>query len=265
MYVTPVGLGSGTDWSWISSTPSARKSNKSKTVNPFNPDGKSPNPLRDIVTLSGQGARVVRETSEFSPMFNNLFLMYPNDKIREFAFEIVGVREDDRNDLKMKKIARWVQQNITYLTDKENYGVPEFWAPPVFTLAKQSGDCEDGAFLMASLALNSGIPSNRIRMYGGFVNSGPGALSGGHGWVGYQRESDDEWVAVDYSYHPNPDIDSLLPMSEDMKYVDDYFFMMVNEMIQTPGTNRVRDPEGYNSMAQLQYSVLVGNLIDTFI
>jgi hypothetical protein len=36
-------------------------------------------------------------------------------------------------------------------------------------------------------------------MYGGFVDAGQGAESGSHGWVAYRRESDNEWVAVDFS------------------------------------------------------------------
>jgi len=265
MNVAPIGLGAVVGYSWISTAPTVRNSKKSSSVNPFFPDGENPNPLRDIVTLSKQSTQLVRETSEFSPIYNYLFLMFPNDKIRQFAQEIVGVRSDDSNDRKMSKIARWVQRNIAYLTDEENYGVGEFWAPPIFTLAKASGDCEDGAFLIASLALNSGVPANRIRMYGGLVDAGAGAPSGGHGWVGYRRELDNEWVAVDFSYYPDPNIRALPPMSEDNKYQDDYFFMTVDEITQTPGTNRVRDPEGYDSMAKVKHSILVGQLVDSFI
>lgn len=265
MYVEPIGLGSTVDYSWITATPRVRNTDKSRQINPFNPDGKTPNPLRDIVTLNDQNTQVVRETSKFSPVFNYLFLMYPNEKIHQFAYEVIGVRPDDSNDRKMTKIARWVQRNIKYITDEENYDAPEFWAPPIFTLEKASGDCEDGAFLIASLALNSGVPASRIRMYGGLVDAGAGAPSGSHGWVGYLRESDNKWVAVDFSYYPDPNILSLPPMSEDLKYRDDYFYMTVNEITYTPGTNRVRNPDSYDSMARVQYSILVGQLVDFFI
>jgi transglutaminase-like putative cysteine protease len=265
MYVEPVGLGSTTDYSWIATIPRVRNAVKKTQINPFSPDGQAPNPLRDIVTLSGQSTRFVRETSEFSPVFNYLFLMYPNEKIQEFAYDHIGVQPDDSNDLKMTKIARWVQRNIKYIPDEENYGVSEFWAPAIFTLLKGSGDCEDGAFLIASLALNSGVPASRIRVYGGFVDAGAGAPSGGHGWVGYLRESDNEWVAVDYSYFPNPNILSLPPMSEDLKYRDDYFFMTVDEITYTPGTNRVRNPELYDNMARVKNSLLAGQLVDLLI
>jgi predicted transglutaminase-like cysteine proteinase len=265
MYVEPIGLGSTSNYSWITTTPRVRNTDRNRQINPFTPDGKTSNPFRDMVTLSSQSAQSVWEETEFSPVFNYLFLMYPHDKIRQFAFDEIGVRSDDSNDIKMTKIARWVQSNITYISDDENYGVSEFWAPAIFTLLKGSGDCEDGAFLIASLALNSGVPSSRIRMYGGLVDAGAGAPSGGHGWIGYLREADNEWVAVDYSYFPNPNILSLPPMSEDLKYRDDYFYMTVNEITYTPGTNRVRNPENYDSMARVRNALLVGQLIDSFV
>lgn len=265
MYVEPIGLGSNADYWWITATPRVKKSDQSKPINPFTPDGETPNPLKDIVSLSSQGPQYALETTEFSPVFNYLYLMYPHEQVGRFASEVVGVQPDDGNDLKMTKIARWVQRNIKYITDEENYGVAEFWAPAVFTLLKGSGDCEDGAFLIASLALNSGVPAHRIRMYGGLVDAGEGAPSGGHGWVGYLREADNEWVAVDYSYFPDPNISSLPPMSEDLKYRDDYFFMTLNEITYTPGTNRVRFPERYDNMARVSAEIFVGQLVDSFV
>ena len=191
--------------------------------------------------------------------------MYPNTSIRRFAFDVVGIRKSDDNDVKMGKIARWVQNHIRYMEDSENYGYEEFWAPPLFTLRKGSGDCEDGAFLIISLALNSGVPESRLRMYGGQVEVGQGAATGGHGWVGYRRESDREWIPVDFSYYPNPDIGSITPMSEDTRYIDDYFFMTVSEFVTTAGTNRVRDPDGYDSMGRLRDQLWIGSLINGFV
>jgi hypothetical protein len=178
--------------------------------------------------------------------------------------EVVGIHKTDSNDVKMGKIARWVQRHILYREDLPNYGYEEFWAPPAFTLRKGSGDCEDGAFLIVSLALNAGVPEHRLRMYGGQVHVGAGAATGGHGWVGYRRESDHEWIPVDFSYYPNPNIDTIVPMSEDERYIDDYFFMTVSEFVVTPGSNRVRDPDGYTAMGQIQNQIWIGNFVNRF-
>jgi len=177
-----------------------------------------------------------------------IWLQYPNDIIKELALEIVN--ESDSDDIKMEKIQRWVVSHLEYMTDKDQYGYDELWVPPVMVLKTMKGHCEDGAFLIMSLALNAGVDSNRLRMYGGFVDAGPGALSGGHGWVAYSRESDDEWVAVDFSYYPDlRPMEERLPLKEDMKYVDDYFFITSRYTVITDKTNRIRDPEVYYSNA----------------
>jgi hypothetical protein len=102
-------------------------------------------------------------------------------------------------------------------------------------------------------------------MYGGTVKAGLGAATGGHGWVGYLRESDSEWIPVDFSYYPDSNISTIKPMSEDKRYIDDYFYMSVFEIVETPGTNRVRDPEGYGNMARVRNQLWIGSFINTLI
>ena len=138
--------------------------------------------------------------------------------------------------------------NIGYLSDAENYGYAELCAPPVWTLSKTLGDCEDGAFLIHSLALNAGVPADRLRTYGGLVETGVGAMSdeplAGHGWTAYRRERDNEWVVVDFSYYPNYELmSSRTPMKEDDRYVDDFWYMDLREWVNTPYSNRIREPE----------------------
>ena len=59
----------------------------------------------------------------------------------------------------------------------------------------------------------------------GYVDAGPGAASGGHGWVAYRRESDDEWVAVDFSYYPDlRPMDYRMPLKDDEKMLTIIFY-----------------------------------------
>jgi transglutaminase-like putative cysteine protease len=97
------------------------------------------------------------------------YLDFPNTGIRAVADSIV--EPGDTNDQKAFKIMLWVQENIAYVSDLKNYGRPEYWARPSQTIQKGSGDCEDGAFLIHSLMLNADIPWERIRTYGGLVES----------------------------------------------------------------------------------------------
>jgi predicted transglutaminase-like cysteine proteinase len=43
------------------------------------------------------------------------------------------------------------------------------WALPTMTVESGQGDCEDGAFLIQSLALHAGVDPDRLRTYGGIV------------------------------------------------------------------------------------------------
>ena len=87
--------------------------------------------------------------------------------------------------------AQWVAKNITYTTDLLLYGAAEHWSDPRETLHYGAGDCEDFAFLLASLLLNNGVDPSRVRVYIGTANGV------GHAWVGYRRQSDDKWINLD--------------------------------------------------------------------
>ena len=110
------------------------------------------------------------------------------------------------NDEKMLNIQNWVCTNLKYIGDNLSEGVVEYWQFPFETITLATGDCEDGALLIAALAVNMGIPSFRLRVVGGFVQPAPTAPQGGHGYVAYLRESDNQWVAIDWCYLADPQV-----------------------------------------------------------
>ena len=196
--------------------------------------------------------------------FSKFYLQYPNKELRQIAYAIVD--SEDSNDEKAWKITSWVIKNIQYVEDKENYGYDELWVPPIFTLRKKSGDCEDGAFLIHSLLLNADVPYERLRTYAGSVKIGEGARTGNHAWTAYRRESDNEWVILDFSYFPETiPVDARAIMKEDDKYIDDFFYMTLYEFVKTDGVNRVRDPEAYDRMGKIKHQIYLGGLVDMLI
>jgi len=167
------------------------------------------------------------------------YLQYPNDTVNALAASIVS--SSDTSDQKMYKIEQWVINNIKYVSDVEQYKESELWAYPTMTINSKEGDCEDGAFLMHSLALHAGVDPDRLRTYGGLVITSDGTGVGGHAWTAYQRESDDEWTVLDWCYWAtNEPLDSRAPMSANLKYIDDYFFVQATKTVETPYANRVR-------------------------
>jgi hypothetical protein len=163
----------------------------------------------------------------------------PNPNIRKLAREItVGASS---NDEKMYKIEQWVQENIAYQSDTKTYGMPEYWAMPQQTMNKEVGDCEDGAFLTHALGLAAGVPSEKLRTYGGIVFNPTTGMPAGHGWVAYQRETDNEWIPLDWCYWTmSSDLDSRTPMSMRREYIDDFWYITENKTVATPIANKVR-------------------------
>ena len=97
------------------------------------------------------------------------------------------------NDRKAIAALNLVRNEIKYVGEKK-----EFWKFSYETWRDKFGDCEDGAILMYNIMLNSGIPHWRIRLNCGDV------MGGGHAYVTYLKEKDDEWYVLDWCYWYNP-------------------------------------------------------------
>ena len=82
---------------------------------------------------------------------------------------------------------------ITHTSDVIVWGTTESWVCPRATLYYAQGDCEDGAFLIASLLLNIGVSSSKVKVAIGYYDDT------GHAWAMYQRASDGIWVNLDWT------------------------------------------------------------------
>ena len=72
----------------------------------------------------------------------------------------------------MYKCCNFVQDSITYKSDSDTHSQNEFWQNPEDTLARGTGDCEDGAILMKSLSLIAGVPDWKCKIVAGMVRGG---------------------------------------------------------------------------------------------
>jgi hypothetical protein len=114
---------------------------------------------------------------------------------------------------------------LRYSYDDENFQTTEFWQFPFETIMQNVGDCEDGALLIASLAINAGVPAYRIKVAVGNVsnfeylrsqgkdvqlnpNLNPKYIGtdirdiseGGHAYCIYLA-SDNNWRVIDWCYY----------------------------------------------------------------
>jgi len=112
---------------------------------------------------------------------------------------VTGSSNDNIAQNALKRVIRY----ITYTSDTTLFKKPETWLFAFETWKLRKGDCEDGAILLANMLLRAGIPYWRIRLNAGDVKGG------GHAWVSYLREEDDEWYCLDWCYWPNDSLDWL--------------------------------------------------------
>ena len=106
-------------------------------------------------------------------------------------------------DITILRIQKYVYNMLTYTSD-ETLGRSEYWLFPGETRTMKKGDCEDGAILMSSYALNA-LPDEhlwRVRLAAGYVKAGEGAELGGHAWMEYCPVELGEWYPMDWCYYP---------------------------------------------------------------
>jgi hypothetical protein len=170
-------------------------------------------------------------------------------------------------DFGYKDISEVSIKNYEYIGEIE---VRDFEVEETHTFVNKFGilqhQCEDGAWLIHSLALNSGVDPERLRTYGGVVawqNNAGGLSAGGHAWTSYQREEDNKWVILDWCFFvTDKPFDQRISMENNSKYVDDYFFVTAKNTVDTPYTNGIRKPNVHKGYGEPSYK---GNIFNYFV
>lgn len=98
---------------------------------------------------------------------------------------------------------KWIIKSFPYKSDTTNYGLGEFWCMPYESLSKMSGDCEDGAIILANLLLLSGIPNWKVRINCGYVFEPISKKQIGHAYLTFYDEESEKWVIMDWCYYTN--------------------------------------------------------------
>ncbi len=114
---------------------------------------------------------------------------------------------------------KWVVIHIIYKSDEDKFGVAEKWEHIDHVIATKQADCESGATLLYVLCRLSGVPKNRLRLFGGWVlNNGRKV---GHVWLQYRSSYCGRFKLMDWSYHVDlhPIADKPWAYS-DKRYVD---------------------------------------------
>lgn len=137
--------------------------------------------------------RVVPGTSDNVEIDIRDFFTPFDSEVKKVVVSIVGGGADDDKAL---KCLLWVIDNVKYVGDKTR-GHREFWQFGFETLHYKTGDCEDGAILLANMLLVAGIPYWKIRLSMGLTKNGV------HVYLTYYCESSDKWIVLDWCYLVN--------------------------------------------------------------
>jgi hypothetical protein len=138
----------------------------------------------------------------------------PQDVIVQKIIEHYGLKKGTFNDTALA-CQQWVVQYLYYVDDPEANDCPEYWQFAFETFEMGTGNCHDGALLVANLLIGAGIPSYRVKVAAGWVLESPTAPLGGHCYCIYLADKkdgndDQNWVILDWCYLE----DSKLPMEQ---------------------------------------------------
>jgi hypothetical protein len=162
-----------------------------------------------------------------------------NDEIMKRIIARYSLKKETHDDT-ILAIQKWVCRGkilegtssekpvLTYTGDLDENDTYEFWQFPFETVSSNRGDCEDGAILIASLAINAGVPAYRVKVAAGdvtnrhLVTSESQVSEGGHAYCIYLA-SDGEWRNIDWCYYEDSDTPVLQkPLSKNGGYKECY-------------------------------------------
>ena len=112
----------------------------------------------------------------------NKFITPSDAVVRDTASYIISTLVMDSVEDRVVGAFNWVAINVIYTSDRKQFGKEDFWQYPNETLSGVTssgytslmyGDCEDSSFLLVSLLLAMGIPSQNVRV----------GISEVHAWV----------------------------------------------------------------------------------
>ena len=159
---------------------------------------------------------------------------------------VKGLKMDTQTDnQKALNCLKWIFTNFPYKSDSTNYGNGEFWCMPYESLNKKSGDCEDGAILLANLLIIAGVPNWKIRINCGWVFEPVSKKQIGHAYLTFFDEDNEKWVILDWCYYANTmRIIDREEYKKEVKY-QDVWFSFNDEFSWAKNSGDVRNMEGF--------------------
>jgi predicted transglutaminase-like cysteine proteinase len=193
--------------------------------------------------------RVIGSTDVLIPTdLREWIALADSHEIREVlsSLDLPHTKRSGDFDKRARMIWQYVASHVEYVTDSRAQRTPDFWQFPAETLALGKGDCEDCAFLLASLLLASGISPYCVRVVMGTVTQADGSSSG-HAWTLYKTEAG-RWVVLEGTLNKVP---AKWPLADDLvreraapRYFPD-LCLNRSHVWTVDGKRRIRDVASY--------------------
>lgn len=141
---------------------SAPTDNDHITVTEYNLDGNCIQlSFRDGDIEGLQHSHFMRELN--AAMFSHHYITVDDPVLISLVEQIDSISEGMDRDSKAELMLRFVQDNIRYHSDMDNWGIPEYYQYPVETLYYGKGDCEDMAALLYTMYRIAGMDALMVK------------------------------------------------------------------------------------------------------
>lgn len=113
-----------------------------------------------LIVLIGTSISVEFVTEDIIKKVKQKYGMFAENRFTSLQELILELQNKNQMEI-LEKVNDFFNK-VSYTTDKDNYGVTDYWATPFEFLARDEGDCEDYAIAKYFLLKHLGIPSNKM-------------------------------------------------------------------------------------------------------
>lgn len=99
-------------------------------------------------------------TDEIIKKVDEKYGLFAEKRFESLRQLILGLQ--GANDMKKLEEVNNFFNNVSYSSDKDTYGITDYWATPFEFLAHGEGDCEDYAIAKYFSLIHLGIPANKM-------------------------------------------------------------------------------------------------------
>lgn len=119
-----------------------------------------------VNTIINNGSRYIGKRAPKKDAFMSYYSTVDDDAMIDMYLMFKEKLNTNNKTKMMKFILRFVQLNVDYVKDINQYGKSEYYVLPINTLIRRKGDCEDSSFLFQSITYPLGLETKCIRIHG---------------------------------------------------------------------------------------------------